>query len=83
MINPVNNIDKPYFLFDSVHLLKSVRNNRIHLNNTHKTFTLPDIEDNTVILHSSFDHLKIVYNLEVNSTLKQAYTLTLKSLFAH
>ena len=43
MINPVNNVDKIYFLFDSVHLLKSVRNNWINLKNTHKTFTFPDI----------------------------------------
>ena len=27
MINPVNNVDMIYFLFDSVHLLKSVRKN--------------------------------------------------------
>ena len=71
MINPVNNVDKIYFLFDSVHLLKSVRNNWINLKNTHKTFTFPDIEDNTVILHASFDHLKVVYNIEVNSTLNK------------
>ena len=44
MINLVNNVDKIYFLFDSVHLLKSVRNNWINLKNTHKTFTFPDIE---------------------------------------
>ena len=50
---------------------------------THKTFTFPDIEDNTVILHASFDHLKVVYNIEVNSILKQAFKLTLKSLFPH
>ena len=83
MINPVNNVDKIYFLFDSVHLLKSVRNNWIYLKNTHKTFTFPDIEDNTMILHASFDHLKVVYNMEINSTLKQAFKLTLKSLFPH
>ena len=67
MINPVNKVDKIYFLFDSVHLLKSVRNNWINLKNTQNTFTFPDIEDNTVILHASFDHLKVVYNIEVNS----------------
>ena len=83
MINPVNNVDKIYFLFDSVHLLKSVRNNWINLKNTHKTFTFPNIEDNTVILHASFDHLKVVYNIEINSTLKQAFKLTQKSLFPH
>ena len=60
MINPVNNVDKLYSLFDRVHFLKSVRNNWMHFKNTHKTFTFPDIEDNTVILHASFDHLKVV-----------------------
>ena len=83
MINPVNNVDKIYFLVDGVHLLESVRHNWITLKNTHKTFTFPDIEDNTVTLHASFDHLKVVYNTEVNSTLKQAFKLTLKSLFSH
>ena len=73
MINPVNNVDKIDFLFDNVHLLKSLRNNWIYLKNTHNTFTFPDIEDNTVIMHASFDQIKVVYNLEVNSTLKQAF----------
>ena len=73
MINPVNNVDKIYFLFDSVHLHKSVRKNWINLKNTHKAFTFLDIADNTVILHVSFDHLKVVYNMEINSTLKQAF----------
>ena len=36
-----------------------------------------------MILHASFDHLKVVYNMEINSTLKQAFKLTLKSLFPH
>ena len=83
MINPVNNIDKIYFLFDSVFLLKSVRNNGINLTNTHESFTFPDIDDNTVILYASFDHLKVLYNRELNSTVKQTFKLTLKSLFPH
>ena len=37
-----------YFLFDSVHLLKAVRNNWIYLKTHLKTFTFPDIEDNLV-----------------------------------
>ena len=36
-----------------------------------------------MILHVSFDHLKVIYNIEVNSTLKQAFKLTLKSLIPH
>ena len=36
-----------------------------------------------MILHASFDHLKVVNNIEVNSILKQAFKLTLKSLFPH
>ena len=83
MINHTNNVDTIYFLFDSVHLLNIVRNNWINLKNTHKTFTFPDIEDNTVILHASFDHMKFVYNLGVNLTLKHAFKLTFKSLIPH
>ena len=36
-----------------------------------------------MILHASFDHLKVVYNMEMNSTLKQVFKLTLKSYFPH
>ena len=82
MKNPVN--DKTiFFLFDSVHLLKSVRNNWINLKNYLKTFTFPDIDDNSVILHASFNHLETMYNLEADSTLKQAYRLTIKALHPH
>ena len=82
MKNPVN--DKTIvFLFDSVHLLKSVRNNWINLKNYLKTFTFPDIDDNSVILHASFIHLETMYNLEADSTLKQAYRLTIKALHPH
>ena len=41
MINLVNNVDKLYFLFDGVYLLKSVRNNWINLKDTYNTFTTP------------------------------------------
>ena len=82
MKNPVD-ANTIYFLFDSVHLLKSVRNNWINLKNYIKTFTFPDIDDNSVILHASFNHLETMYNLESNSTLKQAYRLTYKALHPH
>ena len=80
MINPVNNVHTIYLLFDSVYLLTSARNNFINLKNTNKTFTFPDIKDNTVILHASFDHLKLVYNLEVNSTLKPLFSHSIERL---
>jgi len=39
---------KHFFLFDSVHLLKCIRNNWLHQSDADNTFVLPDIADGSI-----------------------------------
>ena len=52
IVNPVNQIDRIYLLFDTVHLLKCIRNNWI--NQADKTFVYPDFHHNSCLKHASF-----------------------------
>ena len=83
IINPVNKEDKIYILFDTVHLLKCVRNNWINLRNNQKTFDFPDMTDKNTILAASFSHFEVMYNMEHTSLVKQATRLNYKSLHPH
>ena len=77
--NPINVDERIYILFDTVHLLKCIRNNWI--NDVEKSFTFPDFSDNTVILNAVFSDLINIYHMEKESILKDGYKLTWKSLF--
>ena len=77
--NPINVDERIYILFDTVHLLKCIRNNWI--NDVEKSFIFPDFSDNTVILNAVFSDLINIYHMEKESILKDGYKLTWKSLF--
>ena len=78
--NPINVDEIIYILFDTVHLLKCIRNNWI--NDVEKNrFTFPDFSDNTVLLNAVFSDLINIYHMEKESILKDGYKLTWKSLF--
>lgn len=83
IINPVNKIDKIFILFDSVHILKCIRNNWINLKNFKKTFTFPGFDDNNIVFRASFADLEHIYEMEKSLTIKQAYRLTWKALHPH
>ena len=73
-------------MFDSVHLLKCIRNNWLAQKDVNKTFKFPkfsfdDIDFNrTRICNAPFNTLKKLHSVESDSLLKHAYKLTLKSL---
>ena len=77
--NPINPDHQVYLLFDTVHLLKSIRNNWI--NDAEKTLTYPNFRDNDFIMHVSFRNLIIIYHMEKGSILKEGFQLIWKSLF--
>ena len=69
-------------LFDTVHILKSLKNNWIHLKDTAKECVFPDFSDSNVIRKPCFAHLVTMYHME-KSIVKEAYLLTWKALFPH
>ena len=81
--NPYNQERPIFLLFDSVHILKCIRNNWINLKNYKKTFSFPDFEDNEKILRASFADLETIYLLETSHTLKKAPALSWKALHPH
>ena len=59
IINPLNN-EKVFLLFDTVHLLKCIRNNWLNLKGDQKTFDIPDIANKDIIWAASFSHFEVL-----------------------
>jgi hypothetical protein len=76
-----------FFLIDSVHLLKCIRNNWLNQKNPDKCFYYPDFQNgfNISTPHNfktaCLKSLKELHNLECNSLIKFGYKLTFKALF--
>ena len=86
--HPAQNSRPLFFMFDSVHLLKCIRNNWINQKTFDKCMQFPDfsLDELSVcdsvsrICNAPFTTLKKLHSLEADSLLKHAYRLTLKAL---
>ena len=76
---------KLFFLFDSVHLLKSIRNNWLGQTDDDKTLTFPGLPGSDLVggtLHTaSFAHLRALHSSEKDNFVKLAPNLTYKALY--
>ena len=80
---------KLFFIFDFVHILKSVRNNWLNQKDFHRTFHFPNFqnfqlssyEGHIQVLSASFSDVRLLYNSEKQSLAKLAPTLTIKACF--
>ena len=79
ILNPVNKIDRIYLLFNTVHLLKYIRN--IWINEADETFVYPSFTDSTSVMHVSFSNLIDLYHIEQANVLKDGYLLNWKALY--
>ena len=92
--HPFNSGKRLYFLFDSVHLMKCVRNNWLSQKDCEKTFVCPQFEALTsqqcittgtsiesATIKPSFNHLRKLYHLEQNSIAKLAPALSYKAMY--
>nr|XP_042911089.1 uncharacterized protein LOC122272083 [Parasteatoda tepidariorum] len=79
--NPVDNSRPLFLLFDSVHIVKSIRNNLLNQIDSEKTFVCPDFEDFTKIVNVKFSFLRKVFNIERNSIVKYAHKLSFKTTY--
>lgn len=79
--NPFNCNQMLFFLFDTCHLIKCIRNNWLNSLLTNQTFFYSDINDASQVSIASLLHLKKIYDLEKNSIIKQAPKLNRKVLF--
>ncbi|XP_035232254.1 uncharacterized protein LOC118204042 [Stegodyphus dumicola] len=80
--HPCNKSDPLFFIIDSVHIFKSIRNNWLNQKNCEQAFYYPDFDDfeKLPLSTASFKSLKQLYEIESNSLVKYAYGLSLKSL---
>jgi len=69
-----------FFLFDSVHLLKCIRNNWLGQCDAENTFQFPDMNDGS-ICKASMSHLCQLYASEKDNYIKMAPCLTYKALY--
>lgn len=83
--NPIDQEKQIFLLFDTVHLLKSIRNNWLNVKNQSQTFSFPEFNDNDInaVNRASFCDLKTLYKTEESKLLKVAHTLSWKALFPH
>lgn len=80
--HPHNLAERLFFLFDTVHLFKCVRNNWINQKDQEKTFLFPQPEEGCAEpMKASFSLLRRLHSEEKSSTLKLAPGLNLKALF--
>lgn len=71
-----------FYILDSVHVLKCIRNNWINQKDTDQSIKFPSFEnvnDDTLSV-ASFLNVKKLYQMENNQLVKYAHTLNLKSL---
>lgn len=78
--NPFRRNEKLFFLFDTVHLFKCIRNNWLAQNDVEKTFTFPAVHGQGAPMKASFSHLQRLFREEKSSTVKLAPSLTQKCL---
>lgn len=78
--NPYCPLKKLFFLFDSVHLIKAIRNNWLNQTICEQTFYFPN-PDNGQISHASLLCLKNIYDTEKSCVLKTAPKLSQKVLY--
>ncbi|KAK7861885.1 hypothetical protein R5R35_001482 [Gryllus longicercus] len=84
--HPVEKSKPLFFLFDSVHLLKCLRNNWINQKNEYSCMYYPDFANEDGDAHdivgtASFAALRQLYDIEEKKMVKHAYALTLKALY--
>ena len=69
-----------FFLFDSVHLMKCIRNNWLNQKDSAQTLHFPDIDDLKTIHTAQFKVLQELYESEKQSLVKLAPSLCQKAL---
>lgn len=69
-----------FFMFDSVHLLKCIRNNWLN-SKPEQVLTYPDMSDFSTIRTARFQAVRKLHELEHDKLLKFGYSLNVKALF--
>ncbi|KAJ3652723.1 hypothetical protein Zmor_018661 [Zophobas morio] len=78
--HPADN-DRPlFFIIDTVHILKNIRNNWLNQKNG-QIMVYPDFDDFSIKREARFEAVRTLHLVEKDNLLKYGYTLSLKALF--
>lgn len=72
---------KTFLTFDSVHIIKTIRNNWLNQKDTEKTFLYPSFTNHEQKKQAKFSVLREIYKKESNQLLKTAPKLNFKTVF--
>lgn len=72
---------KIFLLFDAPHMMKCIRNNWINLKNPKKEFQFNPFKTTEFGTKASFEHIKMLYELERDKTIKLGYKLNSKVIY--
>ena len=78
--HPLDSGRRLFFFFDSVHLMKCVRNNWINQKDVEQTIAFPDFLNGEKVCKARFKILKDLYKSEKNSVVKLAPSLNQRAL---
>jgi hypothetical protein len=76
--HPLDENRSLFFIFDTVHIMKCVRNNWLSKQGALK---YPDIDDFAKIQESRFENLQTLYKMEETSLIKFGHLLSYKALY--
>lgn len=78
--HPIDSTRQLFLIFDSVHIIKCIRNNWISKKSENCTIKFPDMNTGEILM-AQFKHLEMMYNLEKNSVVKYGHLLLNKVLY--
>lgn len=79
--NPADPSRPLFFIIDSVHILKCIRNNWLNQKNDGQCMFYPNFENMTLVEAASFAVIRKLHEVESCKLVKYGYGLTLKALF--
>ncbi|GAB0096203.1 hypothetical protein DMENIID0001_116830 [Sergentomyia squamirostris] len=79
MPNPMFQDERIFFMYDTVHIFKNIRNNWI--NSPSSTFEYPDFKDRSTMKLACYEHVVLKYEAEKGLLIKQAFKLNRKTVY--
>lgn len=79
--HPISPNRKLFFIFDTVHIIKCIRNNWLSKKDGDKIFKFPHFETGEEIFTAHYKHLEQMYEIEKNLLVKYGHLLSFKALY--
>lgn len=78
--HPANSTAPLFFILDTVHIFKCIRNNWLNQKDQDQTICFPSLQKMETMSLASFQSVKKLYEVKANSLVKYGHTLNVKSV---